>query len=152
MVEREADRQGRNRSTTFLFHLPNIHQQQGTMGKSLLLLVAAALSAPALVAGSDVTAFVLKGTSCQKGNADIDISLTCEENGGTCRLGDKAQVSGTVTFNAAPPSDVHVDSKACLFYFGGVKLGCYNVASLDESLCSYLKGYVMPCSKLLLRL
>lgn len=112
------------------------------MGKSLILLLAAALSVP-FVAGSDVTAFVLKGTSCQKGNADIDISLTCEENGGSCRLGDKAQVSGTVTFNSSPPSDVHVESKACLFYFGGVKLGCYNVASLDESLCSYLKGYVI---------
>jgi hypothetical protein len=123
------------------------------MGKSILILLAAALSlsvhAPLVAAGSSsdtttttVTAFVLKGTSCQKSNADIDVSLDCEDNGGTCRLGDTAQVSGTVTFNSAPPGNVHVDSKACLFYFSGVKLGCYTVATLDESLCSYMKGYV----------
>jgi hypothetical protein len=127
------------------------------MGKSILLrhalLLATAmtlsLSSVPLVAAAGssdttVTAFVLKGTSCKNGNADIDVSLTCEENnGGSCRLGDTAQVSGTVTFNTSPPENVHVESNACLFYFSGVKLGCYSVGSIDESLCSYMKGYVL---------
>ena len=112
------------------------------MGKCKLY-TALALMASAgsrnFVAGEDYTAFEVKSATCQNGNT-IDISMSCEENGGVCRLGDKASVYGTVNFASYPPENVHIESKACIFYVGGTPLGCYAVASLDEDLCNYMTG------------